>query len=310
MFTKLAKDVDAPLNWEDELEADKAAKVMRDAKTEATVTRPMGKTVGGKVYLDLDLYETTDYVRRSCGMVLAAPSIAWLMRARCRAFRLGHQEAAAGNVSAQFRTHCCACGKAVPGADSWEHLVGSCTAYASQRREYLYPLWEAYRSAARTANAANGGVNHLPPASAVGEAKLYALAVGSGADGLLASVWLRGRAPEEDADELSSEGASSGSDASSVVSDASHPSSLGFAGTGELVDNAAAGFVLAAKFFGSVLPAHRRCISALFGSAGHKQAAAAGAGGIAAGAAAAAPGVPDGAYAVDAVGPLAAEAEG
>jgi hypothetical protein len=78
---------------------------------------------------------------------------------------------------------------------------------------------------------------------------------------------------------------------------------------GDGLDAAAAqaGYLLAAKFFGSVLPAHRRRVMALSLSdegGGHAEVAANAAGGDAAGAEAA-PVAPDGANAAHAAGPLA-----
>lgn len=309
-FTTLTKNSDVG-SWE-AVEAGDAADVarvvsaVRDLLADEAVAAATKKTVAGKKYAELDLYETTDYVRRSAAFVRAAPCMAWLMRARCQLFQLGYQKAAAGKADVYYSTHCCACGEANNKGDDWVHLVGACRAYSAARERYLLPLWEAYGAAADQAGEEGLAVSPSPE-------ELYALAAGSGADGAAASFWLRGCVTDDASSVSGEEGEGSDDDAgSSVGSSVSHPSSLGVRGLGESglgsegksATAMRAGYILAAKFFGSVLPAHRRRVQALpMGGVGHEGSALAD-GGMAAAAAAVAPPVPGGANAANAVGPL------
>ena len=319
-FTKLCKDCKVE-QWvtvdpDDAAGVSRTVSAVRDALAEAAVAATRA-TVAGGMYAELDLYETTDYVRRSTAFVRAAPGIAWLMRARCQLLPLGYQRAAAGKADAKYRTQCCACNVANQAGDTWVHLVGECDAYRAQRERYLLPLWEAY-GAARAEAADPGSEDHAAHVAVSPTAKeLHALATGSGADGVGASLWLRGHDMDDASSGSEEEGEGSDADAASVGSSVSHPSSLGVRGLkergiGREGDAAArrVGYILAAKFFGAVLPVHRRRVMALpKGGVGHNGGDAAPADGEqVAAAAAVVPPVPGGANAANAVGPLMAEA--
>jgi hypothetical protein len=208
-------------------------------------------------YVRLGLAAGQSYVKRSLPLVADTANVGWLARARLSAVPTGHQWAAAGLVPAVYRTKCVACGGAGV-KDNVEHITTECPAYAAERETWLESLWQRQpEAAAGEADVEAGGEEGLSS-----QDKLR-LALGSEtlADGSAALVeWLpTDGVVAESASAIDSDDDDAASDGSSISGGSESPATDG----GNGVKKATPGFVLAARFFGTVLPLHRRRVLAL-----------------------------------------------
>jgi len=253
-----------------------AARKVRLARAEAWHAAKAGKgerrAAGYEQYDDFGLAATRGFVRRSGPRVQDASNISWLVKARMAAYTRGYQQVEVGHLPAQYKQRCVACG--TEARDNLLHLTCDCAAYASERQTFLIPLWQRQEDSASLSSGdrlriALGGVQ---------------LEAGTP----VTARWLpksrkdEGHAGDDDGDSVGS-GESSvvgGEAAGHEVAGAVAPAAVGVpaasvAGSVPGLDGAAGsvrssgpegeqpGYLLAARFYGAVLPRHHRCVWAL-----------------------------------------------
>lgn len=264
--------------WHTRGAEDVSAAVLKASATR-TLTAELGGTAAGKLYADRKLSETVDYLSRSSHSVYLSPLVAELTAARCNALFAGYMAARAHLADASFSERCCAC--LMMSRDTLMHIIVECPAYAAARAEHLQPFWE------RCQALAGDGV----PVGELPASKKAALAVGSSSSTAHRRMWV-GRKRWRDKCQIQGTAAAGALDAGAAPpgDDVPPPS------TGE------PGYVTCSRFFGAVLPAHRRAVAKVCDAYKTHGADAAGV------AAADAQPVPNGANAFHEVGPPAAAA--